>query len=247
MYSYLYDSYLAEKKYAIALAKTELRLSDLDIAGKINRLSFLKSIKNILQDEAKRGLKNLVVVGNDQTFNQVLNLAVDLNVAIGFIPLGPQKILAKILGLTDYLAACDTLAARKIEKVDVALVNGYYFLTSFDLPPDPIILECNQSYFLTPTNHKIAIKVCNLDYTNGALAKPQDGLLEIVVQEKPPLLRFWSKPEHPISKFLIKQLKISAKKATLIKIDSQKTFKTPVQITIEKQKLALIVGKNRMF
>ncbi|MFA6428583.1 MAG: diacylglycerol kinase family protein [Candidatus Buchananbacteria bacterium] len=247
MYSYLYDSCLSENKYATNLARVEARLTQLGINGKINRLSFLKNIRSILTDELKRGLKNLIIVGNDQTVNQVLNLAADLDVTFGFIPLGQPQTLAKILGLPDPLAACDILAGRKIEKIDVGLVNDYYFLTSIILPGEPLILECDQSYFLTLTSNKTEVKICNLDFINGEFAKPQDGFFEIVIKEKPSSLSFFRTKQIPLSKFLVRKINLSAKKSTVIRIDQQKTLKTPVTIKIEKQKIPFIVGKDRLF
>ena len=128
MYSYLYDASLAQKKYISLLARIEARLSTLGIDGKITYLSFLKNIKNILREEVRRGAKNLVIVGGDQTVNQVLNLVTEFDLAFGFIPLQASP-LGKILGITNPLAACDVLAARKIEKLDLGLVNDYFFLT----------------------------------------------------------------------------------------------------------------------
>ena len=67
MYYYIYDSYLAEKKYESTIARIENRLTDLGINGKINRLSFLKNIHQIIGEEVKRGVKTVVVVGSDET------------------------------------------------------------------------------------------------------------------------------------------------------------------------------------
>jgi hypothetical protein len=247
MYSYLYDAALGNSGSVGTLAKIEARLTNLGINGKINRLTFLKNIPALLAEEKKRGLKNLVVVGNDQTFNQVLNLVGDTELTLGFIPVGQPQKLASLLGIGDLTEACDILAARKIEKIDVGVANGYYFLTSFTLPNEPLILECDKSYFLTLENFKNKVSICNLDFYQGRVCSPRDGQLEIIVNPPDRWSLFKHKEAGNHSRLLVSQINLSCKKSAVIKIDENKALKTPVNITVQRQKLSLIVGKKRPF
>ena len=132
MYYYLYDSCLNQKKYNNLLAKVETRLTDLGINGKINYLSFLKNIEQILQEEIKRGVKTVVVVGNDRTFGQTLGTLAGLGVTIGLIPIDKSSQIAKFLGLPDGERACDTISSRIIKKIDLGQINNCYFFTSLE-------------------------------------------------------------------------------------------------------------------
>jgi len=91
MYYYIYDSFLSDKKYRKLLAQIETRLTDLGINGKINRLSFLKNIRDLITDEIKNGQNTIVVLGNDSTINKVINIIADLDVFLGIIPIGKEK------------------------------------------------------------------------------------------------------------------------------------------------------------
>ena len=119
MYLYLYDSFLNNKKYSGLLAKIETRLTDLGIGGKIFRLSPLRNVTELMNDEVKSGIKTVVVVGNDKTTSTIINLAAQLSVTLGIIPVGPDNKIAQILGINSPEEACNILAARKIEKVDL--------------------------------------------------------------------------------------------------------------------------------
>src|SRR3989344_4911991 len=118
MYYYLYDPQLSDKKYNNIIARIETRLTDLGINGKINRLSFLKNINQVLAEEIKRGVKTIIIVGDDKTIGQVINLIADFNVTIGVIPIGPNNNIARLLGLPSEESACDVISSRIIKKID---------------------------------------------------------------------------------------------------------------------------------
>ena len=112
MYLYLYDSFLNHKKYSNTLARLETRLTDLGIGGKIFRLSPLRDIDQLLNDEAKNGIKTVIVVGNDKTFCDIVNIAAKLDVTLGLVPVGPDNKIARALGISSSDEACNVIAAR---------------------------------------------------------------------------------------------------------------------------------------
>ncbi len=249
MYYYLYDSFLNEKKYQTNLAKIESRLASLGINGKINQLSFLKNIKQILQEEIKRGVKTVVIVGNDQTIGQIINLAADLDVVLGIIPIGGRSNkIARLLGIPSGEAACNALSSRIIKKIDLGKINNHYFLTSIELGGKNFLLECDQNFFLQPANQKNEniITIANLDDYPGTGIRPNDGRLNLFIKNIQKKLLV--KKEITASRLTAEKIKITSSKTLAIFLnDEQKIFKTPAEIKISPKKIRIIVGKHREF
>jgi diacylglycerol kinase family enzyme len=254
MYLYLYDSSLNNKKYSRLLAKIETRLTDLGIGGKIFRLSPLRNVKELLSDEVRNGIKTVVVVGNDKTITQIINVAAKLNVTLGVIPVGPENKIAQILGIPTPEDACNVLAARKIEKVDLGKVNNTYFLSTITISSGKLTLECESKYKIKPRN-KDQVSICNLrplfaaDWGQTSYFDPQDGLLEILVQPIASGVSQIFRKSVDLKNTIIpfKKLAIRSQSSLPVVTDGQKVLKTPVRIEIVPKKLKIIVGKNRLF
>lgn len=246
MYYYIYDSFLNEKKYFHALAKIETRLTDLGINGKINRLSFLKNLNQILSEEVKRGVKTIVIVGNDKTIGQAINLMVDLNVVIGIIPIGQPLNLPKILGIPEEERACDVLSARIVKNFDLGKINNYYFISSVEMVGQNISLECDNNYFINLMEKNNYINISNLNSIDGLITQPNDGQLDLFIKNKKKL--FFGKNKTDLTRLSSREIKITSKKSLpIILIDEGRIIKTPAEIKIIPQKIKIIVGKNRQF
>lgn len=253
MYLYLYDSSLNNKKYSNLLAKIETRLTDLGIGGKIFRLSPLRNIEELMNDEIRGGVKTIIIVGNDKTFSQIINLAAQLNVTLGIIPIGPANKIAKMLGINSAHEACDIIAARIIQKVDLGKANNTYFLSGLDIDRGTMTIECENKYRIKASSTS-EIQIRNLKPLFAANLgtknfNPQDGLLEILIH--PITSGFWQffrKPNEGKKSIIpFKKMAIRSRNSISIKTDGQKILKTPIKIEIVPKKLRLIVGKNRMF
>jgi diacylglycerol kinase family enzyme len=246
MYYYLYDSRLSEKKYHNVMSRIETRLTDLGINGKINRLSFLKNISQIVNEEIRRGVKTIIVVGDDKTIGQVINLLTTLNITIGIIPVGPNNLIAKLLGMPMGENACDIISSRIIEKIDLGKINDYYFVTSLDIGGKNITVECDGSYVINLKDGENVINISNLNNAYKKYTDPQDGKLDVfmeVIHKK-----LIGKNTTTLSRVTNKNVKITSNKALPIFIsDEKKILKTPAEITVAPKKLQIIVGKNRYF
>lgn len=245
MYHYFYDSFLNEKKYSVALAKTESRLMDLGINGKISKLSILKDIDQIIINEIKQGVKTVVIVGNDKTIGEIANIIADLDVTIGIIPIGDNNQIAKLLGIPEGDAACDVLSARIVEKIDLGSINGNYFFTSLEFDGENANLNCDNNYFLSFDGKNNIITINNLSVADSTPIRSNEGLFSIQIK-------------HTQKGFLKNQITNSYLKAQKITIgaegksipiflnDEKKVIKTPAEIVINPNKLNIIVGKNRL-
>jgi diacylglycerol kinase (ATP) len=75
------------------------------------------------------GVDAIVVAGGDGTLVHVIRRAMAYGVPVGLIPLGTFNELARTLGIPlDVAGACATIAAGHERAIDVACVNGIYYL-----------------------------------------------------------------------------------------------------------------------
>lgn len=252
MYLYLYDSFLQDKKYHNFLARIETRLTDLGISGKIFRLSPLRNIKELLEDDIRGGAKTVVVVGDDATLSNVINLIPRQNVILGYIPVGPNTTIAQALGIPVGEPACAVLAARIIEPLDLGKINTNYFISSVTVTDPHVTIECEQQFTITPEPGKSTIAAYNFQpglKNLGNYGNPQDGLLELYIESTAPSVFGLFKKSKPTGPTIIpfRHIEIKSKSSVSIVSDGQRVFKTPVKIDIVPQACTMIVGKQRAF
>ena len=254
MYFYIYESFLNEKRFEKSLAKIEARLVDLDIKGRSTRLSFLSNLQEIIRDATRQGITTIVAVGDDSTLSKVVAAAAEQEVAVGYIPMFENSEFARILGIPPAEHACDALAQRITEKIDLGKINGTYFLSKAQILQGHIAIQTPEGYTIEPTEVQQEISVFNLAFnTLGAqrsVYSPTDGFLEAAFAPiERTVKRVFQKPifQRP-SVFQLRKLKIEgAPDEVSIKIDNQGVVKTPATIEVVPQKLKIIVGKERMF
>lgn len=244
---YIYDDYLNKSKYNRILNRVEIRLTDLGLNGKIIRLGAIKNIRDVIQNEIKNGAKTIVAVGNNQTVNKIIGSVIDnelygffqKNILFSIIPIGEDNSIADSLGIKKEEEACNILLARRVKKIDIGIVNNYYFLNKATIPSQQSILEINGEYLLEPQDKGI-ISIFNLKSSanDDKLLKvnPVDGKLDVYIKNKSNDLTFIS----------ASKLKITNSKYPLV-LDDIIEIKTPADINVISGKLNIIVGKDRSF
>ncbi|MCD4704978.1 hypothetical protein K8R66_02775 [bacterium] len=241
MYLYIYDSCLKEKKYQKILIKIESRIIDLDIKGKILRLNMLKNINEIVREEVEKGAHTIVVVGNDKTFNSVIESAIKNDVLIGYIPI-EKSAFAEIFGIPIGELSCNILSGRIIKKIDIGKINQKFFINSIIIEnAQDIELKIEDFKIKTENHNKIIIK--NLDIEKQE-TNPTDGILELFI-EKPG--NFFNK-NNTHSLFTTKKVVInSLSEPRTIIFDEFQSLNTPATVNIATEKLNVIVGSERKF
>ncbi len=246
MYLYVYDSFLTDPKYATLLTKIEQRVVDLDIKGKIARLSILKNLKELITDAVKGGVKTVVVIGNDQTFTKVINVVAELDVALGLIPVDASSEIAKMLGIPPRDLACEVVSGRIIKKLDLGKINNHYFLRSAEITDAPVSISCD-SFQIQPTTERHMIVVSNFGPQHRT-SSPTDGVMEAVIT---PRQNAWFGSNKAIKSTVLpfKKVQITslAEEPVSIITDSYLVMKTPALIEIAPAKLKVIVGSQRGF
>ncbi len=188
--------------------QTELQglLAEFKIAGETSRVTPLRSVTDLVDTASQRGVRTLVACGSDDTFNLMLAALKGRDFTLGFIPLDPESFLAKILGVDSIYAGVKTLAARRIERIDLARISGNYFISYLEFgvmsynikatgwfsglkllsnEPRPLDIRIDDSY-----NIKIDALgglVANTRSNSGqseVIANPTDGYLDLLIIEK---------------------------------------------------------------
>jgi len=244
MHVYIYDDYLSKGKYHKTINRLEIRLTDLGLNGKIIRLGGIKNIKGAIQNEIKLGAKTIIAVGNNQTVNKIIGAIIDTNLygdfqkktLLGIIPIGGDNSIATSFGIKNEAEACNILLARRIEKIDLGLVGKYYFLNQASIQSSGTTIVINN--YSIETGEKGEIKIINLlsDNDTGIKSNPHDGLLDIYIKTR----------KKDKTCLTAKKLTITSSENRLL-IDGVMEVETPTDVEIMKDRVNVIVGKNRMF
>jgi diacylglycerol kinase (ATP) len=125
--------------------KLKDRLKELGIAGEFVKSTGPGDIAKLTKMAIEKGFKTVVAVGGDGTINEIINAIGDSGVALGIIPLGNTNELANMLGIGDWQTACNILAARKIEEVDLGLVNDKVFVTAASIGFDNLVFDLKRN------------------------------------------------------------------------------------------------------
>ena len=244
MHVYIYDEYLNKAKYNRAINRLEIRLTDLGLNGKIIRLGGIKNIKGTIQNEIKLGAKTIIAVGNNQTVNKIIGSIIDTEIygdfqkktLLGLVPVGDDNSIASSFGIKTIEDACNILLARRVEKIDLGLVGNYYFLNQASIQSSGTTLEIDD--YTLNIEEKGEVRIINLlsDSKEKIKSNPHDGKLDILIRTR----------KRDQSLITVKKLKVSNPDKKLI-VDGVFEVTTPTEIGIMKDKVNVIVGKDRLF
>lgn len=246
---FIYDSFLNQKKYDRLLARLETRITDLGLNGKISRLSLMRNVGDTVKSELKRGAKTIIAVGNNKTVNQIVNSLIGSAVPLGIIPIGEENNdIARGLGIESVDQACDVLSARLLARLDLGLANQTYFLGQAAIENQGTIVDMSDDYTIEAMKKGLiyALNLASPDIKLPAKVKvaPDDGVLELVISAQDHK-NIFTKPDDQ-SIFKIKKIVINNPKKQLV-LDGTIPVSAPATITVVKQSLNVIVGKNRNF
>lgn len=242
MYCYLYDDFIqGNKRFEKELSQIENRLTDLGIAGKISRLALFRNAEEMIRDEIDKGVTTVVVLGNDDTVKKIINVITDSGVVFGIIPIGHKNTLARFMGIPPGVAACDVLSARRVEMIDVGLINGRKFITGISVPQFRAELTCEDKFRIIPTSFA-ELEVRNL----SSVCNPCDGLLQAVIRAD--VKHGWfhrSRIEESI--LPLQSMTIRAEKSIRVFADGEAMDGTRFDISVESKRMKIIIGKDRLF
>jgi diacylglycerol kinase family enzyme len=259
VYYYLYDTFLADKKYERILAAIETRLTDLGISGKIGRLTPFTNARGLIRDETKRGAQTIVVVGNDETVAKAVDGIGEAPITLGFIPVGSPSVIAASLGIPEGVDACEVLSKRVTQKIDLGTMNGHFFLSHVRIPSGNVLIEGDGKYRISTLVADCDIVVSNLrsdgspvpDGAGGyAAGDPMDGWLDALITPKKGSFlsgMFRRKGDGDSSVIPLRKLSVTSQEPIAITADGREYTNTAVSIEIVPDRLKVITGRERAF
>jgi YegS/Rv2252/BmrU family lipid kinase len=175
MYYYIINPAAGGGKINKVQENLKERLKVLGIAGEFAKSTGPGDVAKLTNLAINKGFKTIVAVGGDGTINEAINAISKKNVVLGIVPMGNTNELAKLLGIDGWQNACNILAARKVEEIDLGKINDQYFITSASIGFDNVIFGLEKyakSSF--PANTLYNFKIANAART----FKPMDLNIE---------------------------------------------------------------------
>lgn len=249
-YTYLFDQFLRDKRYEAEVNRIESRILELGLNGKIEKLSALKNVKEILRTAVARGSDTIVAVGNDHTLSKVVDVVAGERITLGFLPVGSPNDTAALLGIPRGVSACDVLSQRIIANMDIGQVNDdQHFLFSVEIPSNDVEIECDGKFRVSTDAENGKFMIQNLGSVGGARRNPSDGKLEtVVVRQRSGFLPFGRRGFDEEAVLPMKRATIHSRGDRLsLVLDGTNVVKTPATVTVAPKKLRVIVGKGRQF
>lgn len=252
MHQYFIDSPLSAPHYAKALGRIEARLTDLGIKGKMTRLTPLHDLATCVREAIAAGADTLVAVGNDHLLSRIASvLKSHPRLILGMIPFGPgARRIPQTMGIPDNLPACDTLAARRTEMLDMGVINGIeLFIAAAEIPALPCTIECDQKFTVqeSPPLHAAVLNL--IAYSHAcAPARPDDGRFTVCLTRPPssPLFRAALPAAH--STWYARTVRIVPAHSDLtVMIDGFRRVRAPLMFEVLPRHLSFIVGRLRKF
>jgi diacylglycerol kinase (ATP) len=145
MYYYIINPASGGGKINKVQEKLKERLKELGIAGEFAKSTGPGDIARLTKMAIDRNYKTIVAVGGDGTINEIINSIGVARVALGIIPMGSCNELANMLGIADWQTACNILAARKVEEVDLGLINDKLFVTAASIGFDNLLFDIKRN------------------------------------------------------------------------------------------------------
>ncbi len=236
-YAFVYDEALSERRFEREVAAIETRLTTLGVTGRTIKLAMFRSANETIESMVKHGVTTVVVVGNDRTLDALMWFLPAMNVVLGYLPiLGPSRI-AKPLGIPLGVSACDVLAARLIETIDVGLCDGRFFLGEAGIKNTSASITVDGRFSLTPIGGG-SITVRNL------YADAKDGALEITVRPATNRSRFRARVAQE-TRILMRQGEIVSPTPIDLHVDEHCVNGLRFQLGIAPRKLKVIAGRSR--
>jgi diacylglycerol kinase family enzyme len=207
MHYYILDpGHLSIDKFEKLQIELQGYLTEFKISGEVARVTPLRSIADLVDTASQRGAKTLIACGTDDTFNLMLAALKGRDFTVAFIPLDENSYLSTILGVTNLYGGVKTVAARRIERMDLARIAGNYFISylefgilSYNLKsanwwssikmlssePQTFNVRIDDSYNLSI--NALGGLIANTRSSScdtDSIANPTDGVLDLLILEK---------------------------------------------------------------
>ena len=247
-YAFIYDDFVSDRQYERQVAEIESRLAALDLTGRAMRLALFRSAKDVVESMVAQGVSTIVVIGNDRTLDKIMWFLPDLDVALGYLPVCEPRAIGDLLGIPRGAEACDVLAARFIESLDVGKLNDRYFLTEARLVDTVAAIDVEGRYRISAAQGGM-ITVRNLGSVSQK-GSPQgdarDGLLEVIVSPRTEVQSRWMRKKEPeVTRVLLSHGEIVSPVPVEVNADNYVVSGMRFSLAVLPKKLKIITGRGR--
>ncbi len=207
MYYYILDQgNLPIEKYEKLQTELSGLLAEFKVSGEAARVTPLRNIQELVDTASQRGATTLVACGSDDTFNMMLASLKGRDFTLGFIPFDVNSNLSKILGIENVFNGVKTIAARRIEKIDLAKIAGNYFISYLEFgvmsqniksaglwqnlkllssEAKSFVIRVDNSYNITINGlGGLVANIRSSSAHNEKVANPTDGHLDLLILER---------------------------------------------------------------
>lgn len=248
-FAYLYDDFLSERRYERELNAIEAELARRNIGGRVFRLGMFRTPKGLMGDVVRGGAKNVVIVGNDLTLGKLLWDAPELEVTVGYLPIGSPSRIADMLGIPSGEKAAEVLAARFIETLDVGRIGDRRFLTEIVVRDPGALLVIDGKFSIKPVDQgSIIVRNIGMPGEDGKpTANAKDGKLEAVVTREIPAKYPWQKKHETSEQTVLafERGRIEAFEQIDMVVDGITVTGRAFDLWVDPKPLQFITGRRR--
>lgn len=250
MYAYIYGHELLRAEYQGKIAIIEQRLVDFGIQGKIYRRRTLQDSRGLLDEAYRQGARTIIAVGGDEIANELVDWTQgEKRVTLGFLPLQEGGVIARALGIPAGVEACQALARRIIERVDIGRMGDLYFLSHLEIStPNGLSLAINNRAVVRLSTRDTVV----LD-NFAPLGDPRDGSMHLRILHAPErrsllasLLPFRTRGVEE-SVFPVTRMNLLGTLPALVTLDGARTARARERCEVLLKRLSVIVGAHRRF
>ncbi len=113
--------------------KLRAELNSVGIGGEFAKTTGPGEATKMAKVAVEKGFTTVVVIGGDNTVNEVVNGLAGSNAALGIIPIGSTNALANQFGISSWQQAVGVLAARRITSYGLIAAGQKFFLSTLTL------------------------------------------------------------------------------------------------------------------
>ncbi len=137
MYAYFHNTATGGQVKTQVLRTIRSKLRSQHIEGRNYEYTSPTQLANFVVDATTAGARNLVAIGNDVDFHQLLHASKDIDgLTFGYVPLFKTSNLAKLLDIGSHKQACEALTARKVISIATISIDGSPVVTQTELSHD---------------------------------------------------------------------------------------------------------------
>jgi len=186
MYYYIFEPTKNPKELKIQ-DEIKVKLQTLGIVGECVTLSLAEEPKDLARVGLRKNYSTIVACGSDLLINEVGSGLIESGAVLGAIPLEEKSSFKTILGIDNYLDACDILPQRKVLTVDCGLINSSkIFITEVTIKPKKELSLSESGLIIVnfDSDFQAETKLCDIIISNvGAGEKDTEKIRELMTDE----------------------------------------------------------------